>query len=34
MKPMAPGSIPGNDQDFSFFSFAFFQTPLGEKVSI
>ena len=31
---MALGSIPGDDQDFSFFSFAFFfQTPLGEKVS-
>ncbi len=29
---MALGSIPGDDQDFSFFSFAFFQTPLGEKV--
>ena len=34
LKPVALGSIPSDDQDFSFFSFAFFQTPLGEKVSI
>ncbi len=26
--------IPDNKQDFSLFSFAFIQTPLGEKVSI
>ena len=32
LKPVALGSIPGDNQDFSFFSFAFFQTPLGEKV--
>ncbi len=30
----AMGSIPGDNQDFSFYSFAFFQTPLGAKVSI
>ncbi len=35
LKPVALGSIAGDEQDFSLlFSFAFFQTPLGEEGSV
>ena len=34
LKPVDLGSIPSDDQDFTFFSFAFLKTTLGEKVSI